>query len=93
MEFHRKNRVPASGLYHCDQLHDRTNLELAGALRETVRHAWPLVLALLAGCRTVIVSHGEPVINPHCLAFCRFQDDATLRDKIAARLKSDERGR
>jgi hypothetical protein len=52
-----------------------------------------LVLVLLAGCRTVIVASGEPVINPHCLAFCRFQDEASLRDKIAARMKQDERGR
>jgi hypothetical protein len=51
-----------------------------------------LAMVLLAGCRTVIVASGEPVINPHCLAFCRFQDEATLREKIAARVKSDERG-
>jgi hypothetical protein len=50
-----------------------------------MRRAWPLALVLLAGCRTVIVSHGEPVINPRCLAFCRYQDDAALRDTIAAR--------
>jgi hypothetical protein len=53
----------------------------------------PLALCLLAGCRTVIVANGEPVINPHCLAFCRFQDEETLRDKIAARVKPEERGR
>jgi hypothetical protein len=47
-----------------------------------------VALALaLAGCRTVIVAKDEPVINPHCLAFCRFQDEASLRDKIAARVK------
>jgi hypothetical protein len=51
-----------------------------------------LALLELAACRTVIVANGEPVINPHCLAFCRFQDEASLRDKIAARVK-DERGR
>jgi hypothetical protein len=46
-----------------------------------------LALLVLAGCRTVIVANREPVINPHCLAFCRFQDEATLREKIAARAK------
>jgi hypothetical protein len=57
-----------------------------------VRAALPLALVLLAGCRTVIIAKGEPVINPHCLAFCRYQDDPALRDKIAARVKSGERG-
>jgi hypothetical protein len=57
-----------------------------------LRAGLALALVLLAGCRTVIVANGEPVINPHCLAFCRFQDAATLRDKIAARVKPGERG-
>jgi hypothetical protein len=61
--------------------------------RDPVRRAWPLALCLLAGCRTVIVPGDGLVINPHCLAFCRSEDEASLREKIAARAKSDERGR